>query len=296
MITGANLEKQDLEQTLHLVEIFSKLILGGIAFLYALGLITVNLYYSHYGVYSLSLFRVSYILAGIWVIFPIIMGLTLFLIIYALYLFIKWLRGEHKTKKFKLSVSTSVLIAFCICFALTVFFAIITLFNLGIEFNSSWITLLISGLGIAVTIIALIYIFYYYHNPLRRFFILSLSLFIFLTLLQHTYHFAHLVYGTIPSHIGGGGIKQVQLLLDVDENSKKYFEGSGLIFYENTNQTRTTQLIFETENEYVLLVKPPDWALPKGTLSIKRDMIKSVLYEGFRWGGAGGSYDNPEPK
>lgn len=94
------------------------------------------------------------------------------------------------------------------------------------------------------------------------------------------------IYGAIPAYLGGGETKDVQLLLNIEDKDKKFYELSGLRFYENSNWTRTAQLLFATEGEYIFLVKPPEW-VEGSTLSIKKDVIQSILYQGLRGGGAG---------
>jgi hypothetical protein len=114
---------------------------------------------------------------------------------------------------------------------------------------------------------------------------------------MHIVDFARNEFGSIPPHLGGGGPKNVQLLLKINEAEKKYFEECGLEFQTVTsNQTTTAQLLFETDNDYILIVTPDNPIKKVSTLSIKRELVESMLYTGleiqnFRGHGAGGSFD-----
>ena len=60
-----------LGKTKEITEVVGKVIIGWLAVCYASGLLMVNLYYSRFGVYSLSLFRLVYVIGGLWVFLPI---------------------------------------------------------------------------------------------------------------------------------------------------------------------------------------------------------------------------------
>ena len=101
----------DLEKTKNLAEVIGKLTLGYLAVAYVLGLLVINVYLNKFNVTSFSLFRLSYIAAGIWASLPILLALTLFgvsaLIIYLIMLKIgRWwhglqYRGEENQPKFE---------------------------------------------------------------------------------------------------------------------------------------------------------------------------------------------------
>ena len=67
------------------VEQLSKIGIAGLSFTYALGFIAASLYFARYSVSSLSLIRVQYILAGIWLLLPILT--TLFVLVWIVYFF-----------------------------------------------------------------------------------------------------------------------------------------------------------------------------------------------------------------
>ena len=102
---------------------------------------------------------------------------------------------------------------------------------------------------------------------------------------MQTIAFSGSIYGKIPPHLGCGGTKNVQLLLNVETTDKPFFELSGLTFEGESNWTEPAKLLFATDEEYIVLVKSPR-GFSGGTLSIKRDLIKSVRYEGLSAGGA----------
>jgi hypothetical protein len=58
-------EKEVLTKTKDLAEVMGKAIIGGLALCYGVGLLMLNLYYNHFGVYSVSLFRLNYVIASL---------------------------------------------------------------------------------------------------------------------------------------------------------------------------------------------------------------------------------------
>jgi hypothetical protein len=44
------------------------------AIAYVAGLLVVNLYYNRFGVYSLTLFRLNYVIAGVWAFLPVLLS------------------------------------------------------------------------------------------------------------------------------------------------------------------------------------------------------------------------------
>jgi hypothetical protein len=70
-VTGAPKPVSRLETVKDGVEMFSKIFLGLAVACFVCGVIVVNLYLREFGFASFSLFRVSYITAGVWTFSPI---------------------------------------------------------------------------------------------------------------------------------------------------------------------------------------------------------------------------------
>jgi len=290
--------KPDLENAKSLMEIVGKFVLGVLALCYAIGMFVVNIYYSKYGVYSLSLFQVNYVVAGLWVLAPIF--LILFAIIPLLILVFSYPRVSKlfysllkvpppsTPSEYVSSINRPVLLCM---YTIAMFGVFILAKGLKIKFPNSWAT----GLGtVTIALISLsLYVLYKYLYKFHLSLLYSVLSVLLIFLAGYTIDFANIAYGTIPPHLGGGGTKEVQLLLDVDDSSKKYFESSGLRFHEDTNQTKTAKLLFATDDEYIFLVRESGSQFTS-TLSIKRDLIKSVLYEGtaLYLGGGSVSWDD----
>jgi len=100
-------------------------------------------------------------------------------------------------------------------------------------------------------------------------------------LLTHTVIFSKAIFENIPAHLGGGGTKKVQLLMKLEPSEKAFLQSVGLDFFDEYNQTKTVQLLFATDNEYVFLVGENPEYKPR-TISIKKDIVQSIIYGGLR--------------
>jgi hypothetical protein len=263
--------KEVLTTAKEVIELVSKVMLGGLAVCYALGLLVVNLYYSRFGVYSLSLFRVTYVAAGVWILLPI--SFVIFAIVTVMFMLDKdvpRMDWRHMPSQYRIVVGVT--------FLLFLLVALVAL-AVGLEINltaKQYFFLLFSS-SITGTLIVKLSVAAFITR--RRFLSAVLSILLPMCLILHTISIAG-AYGAIPAHLGGGGTKDVQFLLAIDENDKSFFERSGLLFEERSHWTYNTQLLFATDDEYVVLVKP-DAFFEGSTLSIKRDLVKSVLYQGL---------------
>lgn len=286
--TVAGIDKNDiLVKTKDLLELLGKVILGGLALCYGLGLLMVNMYYSHYGAYSLSLFRLNYVIAGLWVVLPVISMATFFFGVAVMVLAIReWASSKSIQAMFKRGnpTITKVTLSATAVFLIYMFHRLaLDLFDITLP-TKVWLQLILGTFGIVFLIPVMWYSMYRRRQPVET----SVFAVVFCVYaLVYVFLFARGVYSKIPAHLGGGRTKGVQFLLEANEGDKKFFELSGLRFYENSNWTRTAQLLFATDDEYVFLVKPTEWQ-ESSTLSIKKDAVKSVLYQGLRGDGVSG--------
>jgi hypothetical protein len=160
--------------------------------------------------------------------------------------------------------------------------AIFTFKTFDIKYNIRWVTMIIGVMLFTLTILfSLIYIRTKFPSHLKAPTLIAILIMSFFVLIGHIHDFSKYHYSTIPPHLGGGGTKDVQLLLKLEDKEKKFFESSGLKFQGDSNQTETLQLLFANDNEYVFLVKSVQFPDSNGsTLSIKKDLIQAVLYAG----------------
>jgi len=278
------------------IEIGGKVAIAGLGWCYATGLLVVNVYYNRFGVYSLGLVRLNYILSGLWVFVPIAIVSATIAALVVLFSYLRELfssfreSSQSSSDPFKKFRRMLVAMAFL---AVVIDSAIIPILELRIDVPTGyWVRLIVTSTMVATVMGAILYQIYRDSFTQRPLTVLGLIVVLFLFYIVHTIVFAR-VYGAIPAHVGGGGTKDVQLLLGADESDRKFFELSGLRFYENSNWTKTARLLFATDEEYVFLVQPYEWN-EASTLSIKKELIKSVLYQGLRGGGAGGSFGSDD--
>src|SRR6476659_3656400 len=69
-------ESQKMGTVKELIEIVGKIVLGTLALCYGLGFVIVNVHYGSYGFYSAGLFRLNYIVAGVWALIPVVLMLV----------------------------------------------------------------------------------------------------------------------------------------------------------------------------------------------------------------------------
>src|ERR1044072_4196006 len=86
-------------RTKEVIEVGSKIVIGFLGLCYVTGLMMVNQYYNRFGVYSLGLFRLNYVLAGAWVIAPIVGTSVLFGMLLMIFKSVRWYRQLVKGKE-----------------------------------------------------------------------------------------------------------------------------------------------------------------------------------------------------
>lgn len=243
----------------NVVELISKVALGTVALCYVLGLAVVNIYLNKYGVFALDLFRLNYISAGIWTLMPVVIAILVLMVF-----------------RMRSQVRRTTLLGYLL--SLTPFLFVLAV-SLRFKPSQFWILAIINGSFLAyMLIVATESVARNINTPQLGNYILMALLPTSLLLLSHTAIFANLVYGTIPSQIGGGRPKPVQLIVSEENENKKILIESGLSLVKNENQTdsnksETVLLLFLTDQECIVLVKGGSNAI-----SIRRDLIKTILY------------------
>jgi len=297
-----------LENTKNAFEIGGKLVFGSIAICYLMGLMVVNIYLNNFGVYSPTLFRLSYIAAGAWSLIPIALMLVAVILISGVLIqvpkidsFFRKLSGEQKDMDRADSVF-SLFIALALL-AVVVIAALIVRKSID---NAGFTGSLFAGEVKATVASIVLYgvvlgplLSYLLPSRISRFSTISLTVVMLgLVSFGHAYEFAKSVYGNIPASLGGGKPKEVQLVLDLSNNDREFLSNLGVTFQsDRSNITNNVSLLLATEEEYVLLISVKESDLngkvrmvPKG-LTIKNSKVEAVLYEGARFsGGSSGSY------
>jgi hypothetical protein len=259
------------DQTLRAIDALNKLFVGLVASSYLLGLLIVNLYFSQYGFYSLSLFRLNYVIAGLWAIASVFLSyflLELILIALALVL--------TRTIPLRERISTALAYiggAFLFTYAVYVVVAVF-----GVLMTWNW--LLYSSVG-AMSILGV-------KRNLRDFlpryddlkFKASAAagtavavLFFVLFVLG----FAKDLYGRIPASSGGGESQLVQIVLKPEY--QKQFQSLGLFRSNDTIpsyscMSDTLALLLSADVDLVFLLPH------KGNRSVQlqREMVSAIVY------------------
>lgn len=305
-ISKENSSTSFLEHTKDMVDITGKIALGIIAIFYVIGVIVVNIYLSNFGVYSPSLLRLNYIAAGIWTMVPILSVALMALLLLGLILQLSSTVRKLLTDRLNIKVAGSednkwltwgsaIVMALVFFLGLALFRATMGVAGFyGSLFEGEMLKITLTSAGYIFLIVPLM-IFVTPHivsRAVKLFFSFFIAGFF---LYSYSYEFAKNVYGTIPSYLGGGQPKEVQLVIDSDENKRKFFQDLGIQFLtESSNVTVNVKLLLVTEDEYVLLVEKTkccDGKTVQTGLTIQRDKIQAILYEGanFRGGGSSGS-------
>jgi hypothetical protein len=273
----ADKERRSLKTTL---ETAGKFLVGIAGLCYVTGLMVVTLHLSRYGLNSLMLSQLHYVMAGIWALLPIV--LAMFLTIAAINsAFEEIERTEDpldKTarrlaklfSKRNRRIASSVLGSlFAMCFGLWALLG-----YAGKTIGWSWLVVLPAG---AIVAFMLVGVGYGLSKP-RSFkdvksFALSMTVTFFSLLLFFGYLilFTRLSYQDIPWSTGGGGSSQVEFVVAAEV--KPQLESVGIRFSDGQNRTESLKLLLATDKEYIVI------NLDGKAVSVPADSVKSVLYE-----------------
>jgi len=271
-----------LENAKSFIEIIGKLSLGILGICYALGLVVLNTYFSRYGIHTLSLFQTNYITAGVWALSPVL--LTWVVTIFGI-----WVLSHFKSKFTKfvyrrysppaefrphrdgIKQLSSIVLWFCMVGIL-----VVGIVNLRIEFNRRWIAITFVGVMLGWLLVVLTLDVVNRKNRRLKLLIVLLTVFLTLGLVWYSRIFGNEVYSTIPSHVGGGAPNMVQFIVEPDANVKMFFESMGIHFQGDSNRTEAVPLLLSTDDEYIIITSERE----HGALSIRRDFVKALFFEG----------------
>lgn len=253
------------------LELVGKVSIGLVGFCYVLGLIVVTVHLRAYGLNSLDLPQLHYVMAGVWAMLPIL--LTLLLIVLGIYFFQVQILTEGGATRWEIARNVLATV-FVLLF---LFYAVLGFFGgqLGLSFGwRSWVLSPLLGTLAAFVIGGPVLLF---TRPGKFpdwgsvFIPLGVMAVGILLGVGYLVYFAGTTYQSIPWSTGGGRPSRVQLMIDPLE--KEYLEAVGLKVSAPGNKTDPISLLMITEKEYVVLS-------PTGNaVSIPADTVKSVLYE-----------------
>jgi hypothetical protein len=262
-----------------LFELITKafLLLAGVC--YSVGIIVVNINLGQYGVYSLGLFRIGYIFAGIW---------TLILLL-LVFLFIFLLKYSYKSVKIGgvfAKIFISVLVG-------GVFIGTIFMFIKAAHVGTIG-TVGFTSIAFAAWIIIYSQSLFTKHimqeNRSRRENIdwsevIPLALYIMAFFVMFLFGFARSIYCEIPCEIGGGHPMVVRIISTEDDLI--YFSEVGITFTKKTfmslaDSTTNSSFVSEplsvllsTDKDDIFLISHKDSSY---AVAIKNDLIKTLIY------------------
>lgn len=276
------------------IEIVGKIAIGLFAIFYAIGIVVVNIHLNKFGVYSLSLFRLNYVAAGLWALMPIFIGAIVLLLIFSIFYQLSasvrefssvlglpdQLLGADKYQR-QMLLALGILILGIVLTLLL----IPSLVSMNIAF-AVWTSILGGFL-----VIFLVFLTTFVNHKaisstfdlLFTFFSTLFTLFVFGV---YVIFFSYVPYGRIPSYLGGGSPKRAQLILDEDSKIKEKLESIGVIFRSST-LTANVQILMDTDSDYILMIEShdsDDKPVLKG-LTLPKDVVKAILYDEIGGGG-----------
>jgi hypothetical protein len=259
------------------LELVSKTVVGLVGLSYALGMLVTNLHLYQYGVYSLNLLRLNYVIAGFWALVPVIICSFIsfkaaWLLLYysnrfcAFYMFPPPGPLTSLDKKF---------ISLQLGYIFGAILVPVVILVLAAGFHLSWLlTLAMAGvLGWSLVNFSLLSITVHRAIFPRLFVRVSGLSFLLFATVAYVFSFTLTIYRNINSSFGGGAPKEVIIVLAEDDETKKLLDIAGFSFFAGSNRTAAGRILFATEDEYILL--PPDRDI---SLSVPRSGVKAVFY------------------
>jgi hypothetical protein len=259
-------EEQSLIQSLE-KSIRSILSIGAI--IYAWGFIVVSIYLSQYSVVSLNLLRIQYILAGIWIIVPIII-FTIALSWFFSSIYYQYFENRNRinppdTRKMRfMRILVGLLAGFMslsFCYWVTTNFISWSAPNVFAQFTplsiSDVLKLIVFCFGIDLSILFSWALMYRTRAEsgkgdfLPFFSAVTGFSFAGLMIIGYTFYFAINIYPKIPSFFGGGQPIEVRFILAHDDNYESLRDS--LHFVDDQELSPTVRLVTTTENDYIII-------------------------------------------
>lgn len=238
--------------------------------LYFLGLIVNLIYFAQYGISTISLLKLQYILAGFWALFPILIVLFVF----------SWLFHTHTSKDYTKTGSYFISMLVPIALLLGLFYYTYSIYHPsyivysetknGIYYMNFIGTLISSIIFIPIYIISFYGTFkkYNIHQNIKL-----LSLYViagFILFIGYLGAFSYTLYENIPIGYGGGKPETVQFIIK-DEKDKTSLP---IELASSSNKSISYKLLLETDKTYVIL---PNNNQVK-SIELSRDLFAGIIY------------------
>lgn len=261
------------------VEVIGKIILGVVAFCYAVGILVESLYLGSFGVYHVSLFRFTYVIAGAWAL--------IFFTIPALIIFVGGYLTLLANSQFKKIRGIAIDLKFWYVMLFLILFLVHTLASISdikidLPFSVQIVlSVIVGGAMVGFFVMGK----HYKEEDIRA--ILPLGIFASMLILfafaAYVVFFSTKTFPQISARFGGGKPLTVQLVLEVNKQNawmiQKNFElcDTDKIKLALPNEvqliaTKPMALLIATDKDYIIR-KDENTAI-----SISRDQVKTVLY------------------
>jgi hypothetical protein len=256
----------NLESVKSAIEMLSKIVLGTAAACFVCGIIVVNLYLREFGVASFSLFRVSYITAGVWTFSPI--GFAVLSMGTSFFSYFQDQRMDEKPRTRSSRSKRWVKLIGAVNFALVVL--VMIFFGFGIPISWRWSLAIIIGIVIGSSGIAMPMVFRQSKTFREKLLSASGPFFGLVGFLCYLLFLAPSLYKEIPASVGGGAGMPVVFVVPADK--QELVKAAGITFAE---PFRTDQviLILQTDKEYVVLAGDPKVAITLGA-----DLVSAIRH------------------
>ena len=249
-----------LARSKELVELFSKGVLGFAAICFVCGIIVVNLYLRDFGVASFSLFRVSYITAGVWTFSPIAFAALVFGTFLVDVFSDSTSRDNSQTKPRKKWADRF----FAAITAITILGALFS--GLRIAFSWRWLFAIPIGFVIGILLIATLYSVARHEK--RDAAICGFGC--ILGFLFYLLYLAPSLYREIPASLGGGAGTPVVLV--IPEDKQPLVKAAGIPLAEPP-MSKPVTLLIETDKTYVVVVGDS-----KGAITLNADLVSAIRH------------------
>jgi len=255
-INSSFLDKINLETLL-------KLPFGIVALFYIVGIFVQGFYYGRYGINSLSLFKLSYIMAGFWACFHTLFPILIFALIIGFFFYKKFYFPNQINTRLRLTISIFLLIGLiigscCLYYLITyrmvfsptsedLFYiygdeglTLVDAYSFVMYKEYLFTSLKFSFIGLVLFGFS-IWINNNIKNPIGKGLILTIILFIFTCcLLFITNEFSRLIYGRIPAFIGGGAFRPITATIKINKGAAPelidyYDHRLSSLFSDNSN-------------------------------------------------------------
>lgn len=247
------------------VEMFSKIILGVAAACFVCGIIVVNLYLREFGVASFSLFRVSYITAGVWAFSPIGFAMLLLGAFFFSY-FQDLLDEEPRIQPSRRKKVEKIFAA--IVFAVVVLGAV--LYGFGIPISWKLLIAILIGILIGSMVIVASLILLRSKGNREKVPSVFLAFFCAVGFLCYLLFLAPSLYREIPASVGGGAGMPVVFIVSAE--NREMVKAAGITFAESFRTNEVT-LLLQTDKEYVVLAGDP-----KVAITLNADLVSAIRH------------------